>query len=91
MAALDAYDRALASDKGGPSGLKNKDARTLESLSGQLRSALVHGDLAKAASTAAKLVDETDRLAGGLPDPAAAQLRDAAQAVQDAIGAASGR
>jgi serine/threonine-protein kinase len=91
LAALDAYDRALASDKGGPSGLKNKDARTLESLSGQVRSALVHGDLAKAASTAAKLVDETDRLAGGLPDAAAAQLRDAAQAVQDAIAAASGR
>jgi eukaryotic-like serine/threonine-protein kinase len=91
VAALDAYDRALANDKGGASGLKNKEARTLESLSGQVRSALVDGDLAKAASAAAKLVDETDRLARGLPDAAAQQLRDAAQAVQDSIATAQGR
>ena len=91
LAALDRYEQALANDKGGPSGLKNKDARTLENLAAQVRSALGDADLAKAALAAAKLADETDRLAGGLPDAAATKLRDAAQALQDAIAAASGR
>ncbi len=84
LGTVDSFVATVADLQGGPGGLKGKDAKTLTDLAGQVRSAIQGGDPKGSRDAAARLVDQSAKLAHGLPADAAARLTSAAQAVQQA-------
>ena len=82
---LDSFVATVSDLQGGPGSLKGKDAKTLTDLAGQVRSAIQRGDAAAARDAAARLVDQSGKLARGLAGDAASRLTSAAQAVQQAV------
>jgi serine/threonine-protein kinase len=85
LGTVDAYDTTVAGLQGGPGGLKGKDAKTLTDLAGQVRAAIQRGDAPAARGAAARLVDQSGKLARELAGDAASRLTSAAQAVQQAV------
>jgi hypothetical protein len=87
LAALDAMDRAIAAARGGPDGLKGKEANELEDLAGRVRRDVIAGDRAKARDDAAALDRKVRDVARHLGNDAAARLRSASQDLLSALGA----
>ncbi len=88
LAAVDSFEQTLAKLSGGPGGIKGKDAKTLNNLGEQVRSALQNGDFKRAQDQAGQLVEQANQVADRLSGDAASQLTQAAQSVQDAVGGA---
>jgi hypothetical protein len=84
LGTLDAFDATVAGLQGGPSGLKERDAKSLTDLAGQVRSAIRADDVKAAQDAAAHLVDQSTKIAHDLPPDKAARLTSAAQDVQRA-------
>ena len=76
-AALDAVDAAIAGARGGPDGLKGKDANDLQNLASQVRAAVAAGDMEAARQAAGQLSDQVDALKDSLGSNAYANLRAA--------------
>ena len=87
LAALDAMDRAIAAARGGPDGLKGKEANELEDLAGRVRRDVLAGDRAKARDDAAALDRKIRDVARHLGNDAAARLRSASQDLLSALSA----
>ncbi len=85
LGALDAFDATVADLQGGPGALKGKDANSLTDLARQVRSAVGADDAKAARDAAARLVDQSQRVAHGLSADKASRLTSAAQAVQRAV------
>jgi serine/threonine-protein kinase len=86
LAALDAMDRAIAAAKGGPDGLKGKEANELEMLVGRIRLDLERGQRDRALVDARTLESRARDAAKHVGDTAAGRLRSAAEAVVRALG-----
>ena len=84
-AALDALDAAIAGARGGPDGLKGKEANDLQSLASQIRTAVASGNMEAARNAAAQLSDRVDGLKGSLGADAYASLRSAVDGVIAAL------
>lgn len=85
LGTVDSFVATVANLQGGPGGLKGKDAKSLTDLAGQVRSAIQGGDPKGARDTAARLVDQSGKVAHGLSADGASRLTSAAQAVQRAV------
>jgi hypothetical protein len=86
QASLDAMDAAIAAARGGPDGLKGKDANDLENRTAEIRRALDSGDEAAALDLARKLDHRVADLAKNLGADQAARLRSASQDLVRALG-----
>ena len=86
IAALDAMDRAIAAAKGGPDGLKGKEANELEELVGRIRNDLDRGDRERALRDARELERRVREAADDLDGDVADRLRSAADALVTALG-----
>ncbi|HEV8282189.1 MAG TPA: serine/threonine-protein kinase [Candidatus Limnocylindrales bacterium] len=86
LAALDAVDAAISATAG-KDGLKGKERNDLERLAGEVRSALVGGDLDAARTAAEALGDQIDKVSDKLDEQRARRLEDAASALSDILGA----
>jgi hypothetical protein len=85
LAALDGVDEAIDAARGSD-GLKGKDANELERRAGDVRSALVEGDLDQAAKAAKELENKVDDLANEIDDEdVARRLQNAVTAVVDIL------
>jgi serine/threonine-protein kinase len=87
LTALDAVDRAIAAARGGPDGLKGKDANELEDLAGRVRRDLLGGDRSAALDAARALDRKIRDVARHLGKDAADRLRSASTALLGALGA----
>ena len=85
LGTVNSFVATVADLQGGPDGLKGKDAKSLTDLAGQVRSAVQRGDAPAARDAAARLVDQSDKLAPGLAGDAGSRLTSAAEAVQEAV------
>jgi eukaryotic-like serine/threonine-protein kinase len=85
LGTVDSFDATVADLQGGPGSLKGKDAKTLTDLAGQVRSAIQRGDAPAARDAAARLVDQSGKLARGLAGDASSRLTAAAEAVHRAV------
>jgi eukaryotic-like serine/threonine-protein kinase len=85
LTALDEVDAAIAATSG-QGGLKGKERKDLESLAGQIRSALEDGNLDGARSASEELKDRIDELGDELDEQRARRLDDAANALIDSLG-----
>jgi serine/threonine protein kinase len=85
LAALEEVDAAIAATSG-QGGLKGKERKDLESLSRQVRSNLVDGDLDAALKAAEELKDRIDELGDELDEQRARRLADAVNALTDILG-----
>jgi len=86
QASLDAMDAAIAAARGGPDGLKGKDANDLENRTAEIRRALDSGDERAALDLARKLDHRVADLAKNLGADQAARLRSASQDLVRALG-----
>jgi hypothetical protein len=84
--ALDQVDAAIAAARGGPEGLKGKEANDLESLAGSVRRALTKGDRKAALEAARKLDKRVNDLADKIGRDAGARLESASAKLVDALG-----
>jgi type VI protein secretion system component VasF len=84
--ALRAMEDAIAAARGGPDGLKGKEANDLEGHVADVRQALDAGDRQAALDAARKLDHRVVDLSKGLADDKAAALRQASAAVVRALG-----
>jgi hypothetical protein len=85
-AALDAMSAAIAAARGGPDGLKGKDANDLEARAGAVGEALDGGDRAAALDAARKLERRIADMDKGLGKDQAARLRAASADLVRALG-----
>jgi eukaryotic-like serine/threonine-protein kinase len=85
-ASLTAMDAAISAARGGPDGLKGKDANDLESRVADIRQALDGGDRAAALELARKLDRRVADLADHLGNDQAARLRTASRDLVRALG-----
>ena len=79
-------DAAIAAARGGPDGLKGKDANDLENRTAEIRRALDSGDERAALDLARKLDHRVADLAKNLGADQAARLRSASQDLVRALG-----
>jgi hypothetical protein len=79
-------DAAIGSARGGPDGLKGKDANDLEQRTAAIRRALDGGDRSSALNLARKLDHRVADLAKNLGAEQASRLRAAAQDLLHALG-----
>jgi hypothetical protein len=79
-------DAAISAARGGPDGLKGKDANDLESRVADIRQALDGGDRAAALELARKLDRRVADLADHLGNDQAARLRTASRDLVRALG-----
>jgi hypothetical protein len=86
LAALQRVDTAIAAAKGGPDGLKGKEARDLEALAGTVRRALADGDRDAALDAARKLDKRISDVADKIGRDSAARLEAASSDLLDALG-----
>jgi hypothetical protein len=85
VTALDNVEAAIAAARGGPDGLKGKDANALESLAGRVRRDLANGDR-RAAMTDARELDRRARdIADHLDDQMAPRLTRATGHLVDVL------
>ncbi len=85
-ASLTAMDAAISAARGGPDGLKGKDANDLEDRTAAIRQALDAGDRTKALDLARKLDRRVADLADHLGEDQAARLRSASRDLVQALG-----
>jgi serine/threonine protein kinase len=86
LAALDQVDAAIAAAKGGPDGLKGKEANDLESMAAAVRRALAEGNRRAALDAARKLDKRISDVADKIGDDQAARLEAASADLLDALG-----
>ena len=86
FASLSAMETAISAARGGPDGLKGKDANDLEQRTAEIRRALDGGDGAAALDLARKLDQSVNDLANDLGADQAARLRNASQDLVRALG-----
>ena len=86
ISALNAMDAAIAGARGGPDGLKGKEANDLEARVGDVRRRLDVGDRAGALDAARKLEKRVGDLSKGLSGDRADRLQTAAQDLVRALG-----
>jgi hypothetical protein len=86
LAALDAMDAAIAAAKGGPDGLKGKEANDLETLAATVRRALADGNRRAALDAARKLDKRISDLADKIGRDQAARLKAASADLLHALG-----
>jgi hypothetical protein len=86
VTALDNVDAAIAAARGGPDGLKGKDANALESMATRVRRDLEEGNRRKALDDARALDRRARDLSHHLSEAAAQRLTDATAALVDALG-----
>lgn len=86
IAALAAMDAAISAARGGPDGLKGKDANDLEQRTAAIRQALDGGDRATALDLARKLDHRVADLTKNLGSDQANRLRTASQDLVRALG-----
>jgi hypothetical protein len=86
IAALDELNAAIAAARGGPNGLKGKEANDLESLAGQVRRALTEGNLRAALDAARKLDRRISDLADKIGRDQAGRLKAASSDLLRALG-----
>ena len=86
IAALNQVDAAIAAAKGGPNGLKGKDANALESMAAAVRRALSAGDRRAALDAARKLDKRISDVADKIGRDQAARLESASSDLLDALG-----
>ena len=84
--ALDTLVGAISAAKGGPDGLKGKDANELESQAARVRRDLDDGDRARALKDARELDKRVRDAADHVGDDAAARLRSASADLVRALG-----
>lgn len=84
--AIDAVDAAITRARGGPDGLKGKEANDLQSLAARVRADLDGGDRTKALKDARALDDRIRRDADHLRDDDAARLKAASSDLLRALG-----
>jgi hypothetical protein len=86
ITALNDVDAAIAAARGGPDGLKGKEANALESMAARVRRDLEEGNRRKALDDARALDRRARDLANHLNESAAQRLTDATAALVDALG-----
>jgi len=86
FAAIDAMDAAIAAARGGPDGLKGKEANDLESLAAAVRRALTSGNRRAALDAAQKLNERVSKLGDEIGRDQAARLRAASANLIQALG-----
>jgi len=86
LASLDAMDAAISAARGGPDGLKGKEANDLEARAADVRMALEAGDRAAALDAARKLDRRVADVTKELGSDQAARLRAASQDLVRALG-----
>jgi eukaryotic-like serine/threonine-protein kinase len=86
LASLAAMDAAISAARGGPDGLKGKDANDLEQRTAAIRQALDDGDRKVALDLARKLDRRVADLAKHLGEDQASRLRTASQDLVRALG-----
>jgi hypothetical protein len=86
FAAIDAMDAAIAAARGGPDGLKGKEANDLESLAAAVRRALTSGNRRAALDAAQKLDERVSKLGDEIGRDQAARLRAASTNLVQALG-----
>ena len=86
LAALQEVDTAIAAAKGGPDGLKGKEANDLQNLAGAVRRALAEGDRRAALDAARKLDKRISDVADKIGRDSAARLEAASSDLLDALG-----
>ena len=84
--ALDAVDAAIAGARGGPDGLKGKDANDLESMAAAVRRALSAGDRGAALDAARRLDHRISDLGDEIGRDQAARLRSASAYLVRTLG-----
>ena len=88
LAAVRAFEQAVAAAQGGRGGLKGKDARELRDLAGRVGQAVRAEDVEAAADQADELVERVEKLSeSDLQGDAASAVRAAARRVQTAVAA----
>jgi serine/threonine-protein kinase len=86
VAALDRLDAAIIAARGGPNGLKGKEANSLESLAREIRQEVTRGDRRAALESARKLDKRVNDLDDKIGRDQAARLRTASANLLDALG-----
>jgi eukaryotic-like serine/threonine-protein kinase len=86
LAALQQVDAAIAAAKGGPDGLKGKEANDLEAMAGAVRRALTEGNRRAALDAARKLDKRISDVADKIDRDSAARLKAASSDLLDALG-----
>ena len=86
LVALDGVDSAIAAAKGGPDGLKGKEANELESLAGRVRRDLAENDRGRALRDARALDKRIKDVSDKVRESAAQRLRTASARLIDALG-----
>ena len=86
LVALNRVDAAIAAARGGPDGLKGKDANSLESMAARVRRDVADGKSATALRDARALDRRAQDLSDHLNEAAAQRLTDATAALVDAVG-----
>ncbi|HEX5825583.1 MAG TPA: serine/threonine-protein kinase [Candidatus Limnocylindrales bacterium] len=86
LVALDKVDAAILAARGGPDGLKGKEANDLESLAGSVRRALAEGNRGKALDAARKLDKRISDLDDKISRDDAARLKAASGALLATLG-----
>lgn len=86
LAALDAVDAAISGARGGPNGLKGKDANDLEALAGAVRRALAADDRTAALDDARKLDHKVAELSDHIGRDQAARLTAATAELVQVLG-----
>jgi eukaryotic-like serine/threonine-protein kinase len=86
IAALNQVDAAIAAAKGGPDGLKGKEANDLESMAAAVRRALAEGNRRAALDAARKLDKRISDVADKIGRDQAARLEAASADLLDALG-----
>ena len=86
LAALNRVDSAISAARGGPDGLKGKDANSLESMAARVRRDVADGKPATALRDARALDRRAQDLSDHLNETAAQRLTDATAALVDALG-----
>ena len=86
LVALDGVDSAIAAAKGGPDGLKGKEANELESLASRVRRDLAANDRDKALRDAEALDKRIEDLSDKVRESAAERLQSASARLMDTLG-----
>jgi len=86
LAALDAMNAAIEAARGGPDGLKGKEANDLVAMTADIRQALSAGNRGDALDLARRLNGRIDDLADGMGREQAARLRSASADLVQALG-----
>ena len=86
LAALDAMDAAISAARGGPDGLKGKDANDLASMAADVRQALTNGDRREALDLARRLDRRVNDLSDKIGRDQAAQLQAASANLVQSLG-----